>query len=54
MSEPYFFVDQVLIILVAGIAAVKLSGRIGVPNIIPLFIIGYIVGPEVLGVFARV
>ncbi len=52
MAEPYILVDQVLIILVAGIVAAKLSGRIGIPNIIPLFIIGYIVGPEVLGVFA--
>lgn len=46
------FVDQILIILVAGIIAGKLSERIGIPSIIPLFAIGWIVGPEGLDIFA--
>ena len=41
-----------MIILVAGIVAAKLSERLGLPSIIPLFIIGYVVGPDVLGIFA--
>ena len=52
MSAPLILVDQVMIILLAGIVAAKLSDRLGLPSIIPLFIIGYIVGPDVLGVFA--
>ncbi|HVP92791.1 MAG TPA: sodium:proton antiporter [Acidobacteriota bacterium] len=52
MSTPLILVDQIMIILVAGIVAAKLSERFGLPSIIPLFIIGYIVGPDVLGVFA--
>jgi cell volume regulation protein A len=52
LSAPLILVDQIMIILVAGIVAAKLSERLGLPSIIPLFIIGYIVSPEVLGIFA--
>lgn len=51
MAEPFIFVDQILIILVAGIVAAKFSERVGLPPIIPLFVIGYFVGPEGLGIF---
>lgn len=51
MAEPFIYIDQILIILIAGIIAAKFSEHVGLPTIIPLFIIGYVVGPEGLGIF---
>lgn len=51
MAEPFMLIDQILIILVAGIIAAKFSEHIGLPTIIPLFVTGYLVGPEGLGIF---
>ncbi|HVP16218.1 MAG TPA: sodium:proton antiporter [candidate division Zixibacteria bacterium] len=51
MVEPFMIMDQIIIILLAGVVAAKISERFGVPSIIPLFIIGYLVGPEGLGIF---
>jgi potassium/hydrogen antiporter len=51
MVEPFVIMDQIIIILLAGIIAAKISERFGFPSIIPLFIIGYLVGPEGLGIF---
>ena len=51
MVEPFVGMDQIIIILVAGVIAAKISERFGFPTIIPLFIIGYVVGPEGLGIF---
>jgi Kef-type K+ transport system membrane component KefB len=44
--------EQVIIVLLAVIIGAKLSERFGLPMIIPLFISGYIIGPEGLGIFA--
>jgi cell volume regulation protein A len=52
MIEPFAIMDQLIIIVLAGVIAAKLSERLGVPTIIPLFVIGYLVGPEVLDIFA--
>jgi cell volume regulation protein A len=52
VAEPFVMVEQVIIVLLAGIIGAKLSERFGLPMIIPLFISGYIIGPEGLGVFA--
>ena len=43
--------DQIIIILLAAIIAAKISERFGLPSIIPLFIIGYLVGPWGLDIF---
>lgn len=51
MIEPFVIMDQIIIILLAGVVAAKISERFGLPSIIPLFIIGYLVGPEGLGIF---
>ena len=51
MVEPFVIMDQIIIILLAGVIAAKISERFGLPSIIPLFIIGYLVGPEGLGIF---
>ena len=52
MAEPFAMMEQVIIVLLAGIIGAKLSERFGLPMIIPLFISGYIIGPEGLGIFA--
>lgn len=52
MAEPFVMMEQVIIVLLAGIIGAKLSERFGLPMIIPLFISGYLIGPEVLGIFA--
>ena len=52
MAEPFVMMEQVIIVLLAGIIGAKLSERFGLPMIIPLFISGYIIGPEELGIFA--
>lgn len=51
VAEPFVMVEQVIIVLLAGIIGAKLSERFGLPMIIPLFISGYIIGPEGLGIF---
>ena len=51
MVEPFVIMDQIIIILLAGVIAAKTSERFGLPSIIPLFIIGYLVGPDGLGIF---
>jgi cell volume regulation protein A len=52
VAEPFVMMEQVIIVLLAGIIGAKLSERFGLPMIIPLFISGYIIGPEGLGIFA--
>ncbi len=52
MAEPFVVMEQVIIVLLAGIIVAKLSERFGLPMVIPLFISGYVIGPEVLGIFA--
>ncbi|MGQ9566404.1 MAG: cation:proton antiporter [Candidatus Bathyarchaeales archaeon] len=52
MAEPFVMMEQVIIVLLAGIIGAKLSERFGLPIIIPLFISGYLIGPEGLGIFA--
>ena len=51
MAQPFAVIEQVIIVLLAGIIVAKLSERFGFPSIIPLFICGYLIGPEVLGIF---
>jgi len=51
LAESFVILDQVIIVLVCGIIAAKLSERINLPSVIPLVIIGYLVGPEVLDIF---
>ena len=51
MVEPFVIMDQIIIILLAAIIAAKISERFGLPSIIPLFIIGYLVGPWGLDIF---
>jgi cell volume regulation protein A len=52
MTEPFVMMEQVIIVLLAGIIGAKLAERFGLPIIIPLFISGYLIGPEGLGIFA--
>jgi cell volume regulation protein A len=52
VAEPFVLVEQVIIVLLAGIIGAKLSERVGLPTVIPLFISGYIIGPDGLGIFA--
>jgi cell volume regulation protein A len=51
MVEPFVIMDQIIIILLAGVIVAKISERFGLPSIIPLFIIGYLVGSEGLDIF---
>lgn len=51
MAEPFVMMEQVIIVLLAGIIGAKLSERFGLPMIIPLFLSGYLIGPEGLGIF---
>jgi NhaP-type Na+/H+ or K+/H+ antiporter len=52
VAEPFALVEQVIIVLLAGIIGAKLSERVGLPPVIPLFLSGYIIGPDGLGIFA--
>ncbi len=52
MAQPFAVIEQIIIVLLAGVIVAKLSERFGLPSIIPLFISGYLIGPEVLGIFA--
>jgi cell volume regulation protein A len=51
MAEPFVMMEQVIIVLLAGIIGAKLSERFGLPTIIPLFLSGYLIGPEGIGIF---
>lgn len=51
MAEPIPPVDEVVLILLLGVVGAKLAERLRIPRILPLFASGYIVGPDVLGIF---
>lgn len=44
-------VEQIVIILLFGVVGAKLADRFDLPSIIPLFLSGFLLGPEVLGLF---
>jgi len=52
VADPFVMMEQVVIVLLAGIIGAKLSERFGLPMIIPLFLSGYLIGPEGIDIFA--
>ncbi|MFQ5870695.1 MAG: cation:proton antiporter [Candidatus Geothermarchaeales archaeon] len=44
-------VGQIVLILLLGVVGARLSHRLNLPIVIPLFTAGYLVGPEVLDIF---
>lgn len=51
MAEPFVMMEQVVIVLLAGIIGAKLAERFGLPIFVPLFLSGYFIGSEGIGIF---
>jgi len=51
MVQPLLNVEQIVIILLFGVVGAKIADRFNLPSIIPLLLSGFLLGPEVLGLF---